>query len=176
MDTDPPPRIRPLHVVFCDDIRREITGKEILIGVYSGNLLVNGFPAPVVLATWVPFLRVENSIGKLPIAFRMQGENNRTVGYGSMEVTLTNTSETGALSMPTLAIVLQGPGNLIFQLQQYDEPWQTVGTLKVEKRPESATSSSVPSPPPSPLPSVPAESASLPAPRRRERRVRRRRV
>src|SRR5215472_4088319 len=93
------PHIKPLHVVFCDDIRREVTGKEILIGVYSGNLMVPRFPAAIVLATWVPFERVGNDVGKIPVEFRMLNatENNQTVGYGSIEVTTSDISEIGSI-------------------------------------------------------------------------------
>jgi hypothetical protein len=45
------------HVVFCDDVRREIDGKLTLVGVYSGNLTVfGGFPAVLprlCVVTWL---------------------------------------------------------------------------------------------------------------------------
>jgi hypothetical protein len=45
------------HVVFCDDVRREIDGKLTLVGVYNGNLTVfGGFPAVLprlCVVTWL---------------------------------------------------------------------------------------------------------------------------
>jgi hypothetical protein len=45
------------HVVFCDDVRREIDGKLTLVGVYSSNLTVfGGFPAvlpKLCVVTWL---------------------------------------------------------------------------------------------------------------------------
>jgi hypothetical protein len=35
---------RHLQTIFCDDIRHEVGGKLSYIGVYSGRLLVPGFP------------------------------------------------------------------------------------------------------------------------------------
>jgi hypothetical protein len=35
------------NVILCDDGRREISGKEILVGVYNDVLIVGGFPALV---------------------------------------------------------------------------------------------------------------------------------
>lgn len=32
------------YVLFCDDVRTEQNGKKILIGVYTGKLLVGSFP------------------------------------------------------------------------------------------------------------------------------------
>lgn len=42
-------------VLFCDDIRQEVTGKFIFIGVYSGDLLPQSIPSTFGLAM---FLRV----------------------------------------------------------------------------------------------------------------------
>jgi hypothetical protein len=45
------------HVIFCDDVRREIDGKLTLVGVYNGNLTVfGGFPAvlpKLCVVTWL---------------------------------------------------------------------------------------------------------------------------
>lgn len=39
--------------VFCDDIRQEISGKYILIGLYSGDLIPSVLPLPVSLSTMI---------------------------------------------------------------------------------------------------------------------------
>jgi hypothetical protein len=39
--------------IVCDDIRREDNGKEIIIGVYSGSIVVPQFPATLLLSLWV---------------------------------------------------------------------------------------------------------------------------
>ena len=170
------PHIKPIHAIFCDDIRREVTGKEILIGVYSGDLLVSRFPAPVVMAIWVPFERVGNAEGKIPIEFRMLDavDNNRSLGYGSIEIALSNVSNVGALSLPMLAMILNAPGRLVFQLKQHDEPWQTVTSLEV--RPSPINPASEPSPPSSRSERAAQEPTSPPARSRRASPTRRRRA
>ena len=40
-------------VLVCDDVRREVTGKDILIGVYAGDLNVASLPANILLSIWV---------------------------------------------------------------------------------------------------------------------------
>lgn len=37
--------MRHIETLFCDDIREEASGKLLLIGVYSDNMLVKRFPA-----------------------------------------------------------------------------------------------------------------------------------
>ena len=43
-------------VIFCDDIRKEITNKDILIGVYAGDIVVPSFPTPLALALWIEII------------------------------------------------------------------------------------------------------------------------
>ena len=140
------PHIKPIHAVFCDDIRREVTGKEILIGVYSGNMLVPRLPAPIVLSIWVPFSRTAESVGEIPMEFRLLDADDRPIGYGSVQITVSDATEIGSLSLPALGVMLNHAGSLKFQLKQYEEPWETVSTLKVAVRPESVNvPTSVPS-------------------------------
>lgn len=126
-------RINPLFAVFCDDIRREDNGKELLIGVYSGNLQVPVLPAPVMLSVWVPFER--SGIGKVPIEFRILGPDDRIIGYGTIELNFTDADHTvGSLPLRGLTAMLIRPGEITFQLRQHDELWATVRKLPIEKR------------------------------------------
>jgi hypothetical protein len=38
------PKYKIRSVLICDDVRQEITGKEILIGLYNDSILFNAFP------------------------------------------------------------------------------------------------------------------------------------
>ncbi|PAQ01547.1 hypothetical protein LRP31_18860 [Mesorhizobium mediterraneum] len=40
-------------VVFADDVRREVSGKDILIGVFGGDVMVPALPTPMQIALWV---------------------------------------------------------------------------------------------------------------------------
>lgn len=43
-----------IQAIFCDDIRQEINGKQILIGVYTGDLVPGApFPHAISLAVWL---------------------------------------------------------------------------------------------------------------------------
>ncbi len=45
-----------MHVLYCDDIRHEITGKTTLVGVYGSVMFVREFPAmlpQLCVAVWV---------------------------------------------------------------------------------------------------------------------------
>lgn len=40
-------------VIICDDVRKEISGKDILIGVYSGAVNVPAYPTTFPAAFWI---------------------------------------------------------------------------------------------------------------------------
>ena len=159
--------IKPVHAVFCDDIRREITGKEILIGVYSNGLLLNRFPAPVMLSIWVPFSRDEPGSGEISLEFRVIDTDGHSVGYASNKINVAPLSEIsryGSIALPGLPMLLAKPTTLTFQMKQYDKSWQDIASLNVLRLPTSAptapelplgqsasaapVSDSVPEPPP----------------------------
>jgi hypothetical protein len=166
------PHIKPIYAVFCDDIRREVTGKHILIGVYAGDIILPHLPAPVVLSVWVPFKRESSAEGKIPVEFRVvTGDDNQALGYGSMEITISGATEEGALTFPALAMMINRPGALVFQLKQYDELWQTIASLKVGVQSGSPIVSG-PSPPSSQYESVAQELTPRSAPSRPARRRR----
>ena len=140
--------IKPLHIIFCDDIRREDNGKDILIGVYSGNFVISQLPNPVTISVWVVFERPEFIGIKIPMEFRLlDASANRAMGYGTLELDLKQPAKTGVLALRGLSMMLSHPGDYLFQLKQYDEPWETVGTLTVEVGSPITGAASVPSQP-----------------------------
>lgn len=58
----PDAAVTPVSVIVCDDIRQEISGKQILIGVYSEDIIVQSLPTTLTLCFWIQVLR-KNSYG-----------------------------------------------------------------------------------------------------------------
>ena len=169
------PRIEPIYVIFCDDIRREFNGKEILIGIYSGDIVVPQTPSPMVLGVWIPFRRI--GTGTVPIEYRMlDGGTNRVLGYGTTNLTLNDSTEVGSFNLPGLSMIFTQPTTLEFQLKQYDEPWNTIGSIPVRVGPIPIHAApSATAPPSSPPPNAAEEISSAPAPSPPVRPTRRRR-
>lgn len=44
---------RIVSLIVCDDVRKEINGKDLLIGVYSGDVVVASYPAVIQAALWI---------------------------------------------------------------------------------------------------------------------------
>jgi hypothetical protein len=66
---DPSSFVRIESVVFCDDVRKETTNKDILIGVYSGDIIVPHFPAVISSAIWIEI--VGDNIGPFELNLRL---------------------------------------------------------------------------------------------------------
>ncbi len=56
-------------VIICDDVRKENTNKDILIGVYSGDIILPSFPSELALAIWIEL--IPKQIGEHELEFRL---------------------------------------------------------------------------------------------------------
>lgn len=128
-----------LHLTFfpavvCEDIRIENTGKQFLIGVYPRDILVVAFPATIALSLWLPF-DAEGS-GELPLKVQVLGPGDTMLV--KMELTgQLSASGKSAINTPQMPIQVQAAGALKFQIQQFEEPWETVATIDVNLAPQN---------------------------------------
>lgn len=166
-------RVKPIFALFCDDIRFENNGKQILIGVYTGDILPAQFPAVISISMWVAFERTNNISGELPIEFRVINNEGNSLGYGSAKLHLTTDPHDGAITLLGLPLHLTKPDTLRFQLKQADDPWESIRTTHV--RSSAATSVTEPVLPSSQPQSALPESSLPPEPSRPSRPTRRRR-
>ena len=63
------------RTVFCDDIRREDSGKMILIGVYAEDLIPGTIPSTFPLSFWIVVNGGKIDKGKLTISILQPGGN-----------------------------------------------------------------------------------------------------
>lgn len=99
-----------ISVVMCDDLRKEITGKDILIGVYGGSINVASYPTHIQVAIWMELevpeigqfpghIKIETPSGNPPIDVRF-----------NMEVKEGNT---GIVALAGLPVALERDGDII---------------------------------------------------------------
>lgn len=106
-----------MAVIVCDDVRREANGKEILIGVYAGDIMVQSFPAVIATSIWLAIRPTEKGPininfrlsleGKEPISLQMQGE--------------TSELQDGSMTLPTIGINVEEPSFMLLEMQKNDE-------------------------------------------------------
>jgi len=114
--------VKVITAIACDDVRQEVTGKQILIGVYGPEIWVSHFPAHFVLHV-VPIGTFQAS-PELRMRLRLSGNLRAPV---SIESKFQGLKDTKMAPLPPFRapIVVDGPG--VIQLEsQEGEAWKVV--------------------------------------------------
>jgi hypothetical protein len=129
------PYFKVRDVLVCDDIRTEDNGKQILIGVYTGNILLNEFPASLLLSFWID---VNQPVaGQVPFQIRCF-----ITGQSEPVFHIQGTGES-SLPSPHAQISLRGvplkvtrdDSVLRVELKQYEGEWEEIRTIDIKKNP-----------------------------------------
>jgi hypothetical protein len=75
------------HVTFCDDIRQEMNGKFILIGVYTGEMLLFASPTNLSMATFIELYGLPLGGAQIRLAVRFE-DGHETVSLGETYMAL----------------------------------------------------------------------------------------
>jgi len=121
---------RPLEITFaivCDDVRREDNGKLIFIGVYGDNIGLPEIPASLALCL-VLFIETQEE-------FSAQGTLRAMLDdkiLSQAPIALGYKKGKSIVSFSGIPIVIEKPGNLIFELQiQGEERARILMTLPI---------------------------------------------
>jgi len=133
--------------IIADQIRREDNGKSIIIGVYSGNIILPKFPVELRLAFWIdmelsPIVRPTNLTLQLRLRIRVpnEGPNAQIDGTRSINVQLPrieNTHPENSQKMRTNLVIndvpakIIGPGTLELAIREADKRWKKVLTKQL---------------------------------------------
>ena len=129
---------------MCDDIRREISNKDIIIGAYAGDVIVPEFPAQISVAFWVELQAVALGDFKLKLRVRLQDKKPVTLQVDINVVKL----ERFSLSVPTLQVLVQEESEILLEVNE-DDDWKTLKTKKIIKGDVPQSIIPIASPPPS---------------------------
>lgn len=132
------PRLSVNHCIVCDDVRREVTHKLILIGVYTGQIQVQEFPVGLNLACWLDVTAA--GTGKIPIKFRfLRQPDGQEFPLAEGDVEIVNEQDFTNFTVSPAMARLEEPGTLQLQMQQYDEDWETVRDITVTQVSQTQT-------------------------------------
>ncbi len=123
------------NAIACDDIRQEVNGKFILIGVYSGDVILPFIPVTLPISFWM--MAHPSKEGNYHIQFRLTlpGESP-TQTKGEMIVQVKEESTTAvALPLPPIFLQIGAPGQITLDYREGDGPWKTVCTLEAKLAP-----------------------------------------
>lgn len=113
--------------LICDDIRREITGKDILIGVYAGDLIVPAVPFTFPLTVWCELSPDDTGPHKVFVRLSYAGEEMLKLEAG-VDVQALGTA---ALALPSFQFTSDKLGELVVEFSVDEKTWTEVKRKKV---------------------------------------------
>ncbi len=134
MSGDGRARLRFITALVADDIRREASGKNILIGVYGQKLVVPRVGEGVRIRLACSLLYNVSTAGTSSVQLRIIGPDGTVAGEGTIEIVVVDVMgehEIGAIDMPSLPVSLPTEGKITIDVKQYDEDWQTIRSLPI---------------------------------------------
>src|SRR5829696_5650915 len=116
-------------VFACDDVRLEVTGKQIFIGVYGPDIGVETFPTQISIS-FVMLTNVKKAKQVL-IKTRILGPSGAPLV--SAEISFESLADQLSAILPAtrLVTVFSSSGTLCFQVDDGNEDWRTVGEWRV---------------------------------------------
>jgi hypothetical protein len=130
------PNNKPFEVkaaLVCEDVRREISGKEILIGVFADAVFITQIPVQLILTLYLRAMIPDQE--ELAVQFRV-------IGPGDVPVTSTISANLQKPLDPTtsvsvvvtgIAFQVQSFGQYRFQWKPPGQEWETVAGLELRK-------------------------------------------
>ncbi|WP_282608966.1 hypothetical protein [Pelagibius sp. Alg239-R121] len=121
-------KIRFRNVLLCDDIRQEISNKLILIGVYTGHIVLSEFPANIRLAVYAEFKPRELTVEDVQLRYKLDGKLLATIS-GRVEAHDLDSWATAAI--PALPLQLESMGELSIEAQFGDGSVEVIGRKQI---------------------------------------------
>lgn len=112
-------------VIVCDDVRKEVTNKDILIGVYAGDIVVPAFPAVLTVAFWIELRR---PVGHYDDEFRVTIGDKPVTRLG-MALDITGPGAIG-ITIPPMLIKLDKEDEIGLEILEGDS-WVEIKRKKV---------------------------------------------
>ncbi len=118
--------------LFCDDVRQETNGKQIFIGLYTGQMVINHFPWQGKL-TPVLFTRGMDTAEKMSLS--IGSADGAIFAEAQIELELLSGSSGGFTMLPLPPVQLNLSSDTEVQISaSFDgDPLSVVGTLKIAR-------------------------------------------
>lgn len=114
--------------VFCDDIRQEISGKHILVGVYGSDLVPSNLPADITLSFWVRIRGL--SEGKHRFKIRVDAPTG-SVTNADVEAIMSDVDVPMVMALGGFPVRISEYGDIAVWLQIDDFAESEAGRLRV---------------------------------------------
>lgn len=124
-----------VNALVCEDVRREVNGKEILIGVYGNAIVVPSFPVDLNLMFW---FQARAPQGDHELRLRIANMSDAVFLEASMNAHVEAPDELASLAVGTV-IQAQGETAIRFQGRGSDSDWTTIVEIPIRRMPAQPT-------------------------------------
>lgn len=115
--------------LFCEDVRREDNGKEMLIGVYSGDIRAGTFPTVIHLVIWMQIISLQS--GEAPIEIRLLNKNNDQVFHAGGQIDFRKAYAIGSVHFGPVRVPLSSEDELRLEIREHAGPWTEIKRVLV---------------------------------------------
>lgn len=117
-------------VLFCDDVRDEVSGKQLLIGVYNGEMHVAKLPAEFGLCIWarIEGLKIGEHTFKATLTYPNSVENIAS------SIVVDNDESPVIMIFPPVPLKFEADGQIIFEMSFDGGEKVKLGSLRFSAR------------------------------------------
>jgi hypothetical protein len=123
-----------VNAIICEDVRIERNGKQIIIGVYSSDIIVPETPALVPIMLWLQI----DDVGREPEEYEFTGSMSDTdFVTGKFSVATGADSGRATISLGQFPLTIEREGTLKFDVKPAKNGrWKTAISMDVKLRPK----------------------------------------
>lgn len=127
------PRVIPVGITACEEIRREDNGKLFLIGTYLETIGVQSFPSELRVQLLLYFELEGSGFVEFQIKIQPTGpEKAPTLEVGMEILDQTAPYQFASFVTPPLTVKITQPGEITISCRNDEEDWKTLRVFPVE--------------------------------------------
>lgn len=119
-------------VIICEDVRTEINGKQILIGVFTSDIIINNKGAVLRLTVWAEYTPCAIGSDSVHIRYLL---NNKQVSGVKLNISVREANKIIGITTPPMSIQINDAGNLAIEMSSDGTTWFEVKRKEIRIAP-----------------------------------------
>ena len=117
------------NAIICDDIRKEDSGKYILIGVYGENITVSRFPFSSTFAFWISVMTHRE--GEILCQWKMTHDKLGDLSITDGKITIKKIEAESPIPLRQVPVQVHEAGVLSLKVRESEGRWRTVKSIPI---------------------------------------------
>lgn len=116
--------------IICDDVRREDNGKEILIGVYTGDMIFAQLPGTMRACIWLPWWGKTSAKRTEKFWWRISDQGKPLI-EGAFDIDTKGVEGSGTVGIGNLTLRFDEPTIMTIEVKRGTDSWKMLRQIKV---------------------------------------------